>query len=217
MYIPNTVPSTLAGMLEFLQPTVQDGLFDSVAYDNADNPTKIVCTQDGNTILEISSPSGYLIYRSPEDTVTVSFVNYGAASGIMFAARCSGGVMILSNTSYGVYVFLIIGKTSAGKTGFLTGTVNDPANLAASVKYTPICYGDDTTLSLAQGYTITSNYAAADRTILSKIPVVGSWGSTDYFTTIFSRNVSQYSNTGVQLIGGKRYGCMYFVAITDDE
>lgn len=218
MYIPSSVPTTLAAMLEFLQPMVADGFFDSVAYDDAESPSKIVCTQDGETILEMTvngTSWTFTPYTASGTAAQGSHVYSGRSLETVF--RCSGGAYFLSVSLSSQKYSFIIAKTSAGKTGFILANQSTNFNLAADIVYYPVCFGDDTTLGLYNGYHVRSNLVNADRTILTKLPVVGANGSTDYFTTAFVRNVVQFQETGVQLISGKRYACAYLAAITDDE
>lgn len=225
MYIANTAPSTLAEMLDFLSPTIANNLFDSVAYDDENNPTKIVCTQNNETILEMTVSSGVW-------TMTPYIASGVAATGgehVLtsmrwgFAIRCKGGVAFRSTyvqDGYG-YRWYVIAKTSSGKTGFVLSWSGGTATYGMDYNTLyPSCFGDNTDLDLyAHGYKTTTNYYnnhSYDRTILSRIPVVGIRGSNDYFTTALIRSTLQYIETGEQIIAGKRYGCMDLFAILDE-
>ena len=234
MYSPSSVPTSLAAMLDFLLPTVESGLFDSVEYDDESSPTKIVCKQGGETILDV-------IYAYQQNLHTWLFIPYVASgtpanaahswhisdtNGIPIASlyRCSGGVFFKSQSR--PYVgdaskfFFIIAKTSADKTGFILykQAENYVFSIAANITYYVSGFGDNTSLALyTGGYKVQGNSGAGDRTILTKLPVVGILGSTDYFTTAYVRNVVQYTQTGVQLIGNKKYFCVENLAIEDEE
>ncbi|MBQ8922347.1 MAG: hypothetical protein IJ060_09340 [Oscillospiraceae bacterium] len=223
MYIPNTMPLTLAEMLDFLQPTVEDGLFDSVAYDDADSPTKIVCTQNGNTILDISSANnGHGWYFVPYISAGTAATGFGV-NVLAYTARCKGGVYFRSTNTGGpnYYFTFIIAKTGSGKTGFIQF---NSQMIAVGASLAPVlysrCFGDDTSLSLyTYGYLVACNYTSAtvaDRTILTKLPVVGARGSTDAFSSVFVRSLFQFVNDGQQSIGGKTYGCIDMFAILDE-
>ena len=229
MYIPNTLPATLAEMLAFLQPTVGDGLFDSVAYDNESSPTKIVCTQNGNTILDISvSDAKWNFLPYAADGITgngITGMRYMTA-----AYRCKGGVLIAGNNGAGDATFtrwnFLIAKTSAGggKTGFVrvgTSGYNAPqVYVNGGRTFHTTCFGDSTSAQLfTGGFSVYIHYTAGtpyDRTILTKLPVVGEPGSTDYFTTAAVRNCVQFYEDGEQIIGGKQYGCAQAFAILDE-
>lgn len=218
MIIPS-IPTTLAEMLNFLQPTVQDGLFDSVAYDDADTPTKIVCTQGGNTILEITA-SGSIFTFNPYVADGIAATGRGMTTPLSSCFRCKGGVYFISNLKGApeYYYRFVIAKTSSGKTGFIKLS-NVQVNTEAALRLYPTCYGDNTSLNIyTNGYCIYMNYynQTYDRTVLSKIPVAGENGSTDYFTGCFIRSAFQFAETGVQSIGGKSYGCSDCFAILDE-
>ncbi len=219
MYIPNTVPSNLAEMLDFLLPSVQDGLFDSVAYDDAENPAKIVCTQNGNVILEITVNESSQFTFTPYIAEGVSGgINHTAFFRIDEAVRCSGGFCFRSNAQGSpiYYYRFAAAKTDSGKTAFLAYTyMNNDTNSAAQMYVT--CFGDNPELKLYNGYFFAVNLGEVhDRTILSRIPVAGVRGSTGCFTTAFLRTAAQFRETGAQIIGGKQYGCIGQIAILDE-
>jgi len=226
MFIPNTMPSTLAEMLAFLLPTVEDGLFDSVAYDDDENPTKIVCTQGGNTILEftVASDKWTITPYTATDTPAIGTSHVFENKPIGVLCRCSGGLYIRADELHNSRIgYLIAAKTSSGKTGFfgcaaLTSVGHSFFNGARTVYSTT--FGDSTTLALyTHGYNIGCTYTANypnDRTILSRVPVVGTIGSTDYFTTAFIRSMVQFAETGEQIIGGKKYWCDIQFAVLDE-
>lgn len=221
MYIPSSIPTTLAAMLEFLQPMVADGFFDSVAYDDAESPTKIVCTQDENDILDISVSGTTWTFKP--------YIAAGIAGGpagrtpsfvISYLARCSGGA-IFSQANYAASnsggTNFVIAKTKAGKTAFIGFSAPSLTSYNANAMFTTI-WGDSMAVPrYTNGFLVTANGLSNDRTILQTIPVFGGVGSTDYFDSVRFRNMAQYYEAGVQIISGKRYGCVGFFAITDDE
>ena len=229
MFIPNTMPSTLAEMLEFLTPCVEDGLFDSVAYDDDESPTKIICTQGGNTILEIAdSPSS-----PPQFSVTPFVAQNTPATGNRitcivkedlredhyFCMRCKHGIVIVSVYLSFAYV-IAVGKTTAGKTACISGIENIPASVSiteADRQYYTTCIGDNTALSFyTKGVFTHCCDMTSDRTILRKIPVVGERGSTDSFDGVYFRETVQSAQNGAQTIGGKNYGCAGDFAVLDE-
>ncbi len=225
MYVLNAMPATLAAMLEFLQPTVEDGLFDSVEYDNESNPTKIVCTKDSNVILDVSGSNKSWDFKPYVASGTAASTNHAYSTNSSATKwkliRCTGGVYLRASFDDGSGAMFIMAKTSGEKTGFIYASPPSTGNfnvdfVSKDVTYYTTCFGDDTTLALyANGYYVHNN-RVADRTILTKLPVVGSQGSTDYFSTAFVRNVVQYAQEGVQQIGSKKYGCSHFMAIEDN-
>lgn len=227
MYSPATVPSTLAEMLDFMQPMVASGLFDSVEYDDAESPTKIVCAQNGETILDMTIDSNnrwtftpYTATNAPANRLH-SFCNYDAQTDIGLTLskvfRCSGGACFISTNNSGYYFYYAIGKTSAGKTGFVSTKLYNGDFTYTSNRYYFVSFGDDTSLKLYNTDYENKGYGRADRTILRTVPVVGREFSSDYFTTVFIRDVVQFTERGEQIIGGKKYGCIDPFAIEDEE
>lgn len=223
MYSPATVPSTLAEMLDFMQPMVASGLFDSVEYDDAESPTKIVCTQNGETILDmVVDNNGYWTF-TPYTATGVAADNYHRfydsdfARGRMLTKvfRCSSGACFVSQSS--TYYYFAIGKTSADKTGFVLTNCYNGQFASSSNAYYYVSFGDDTSLKMYYSYYLHQSFGVADRTILRAIPVVGREYSSDYFTTVFIRDAAQFMERGEQIIGGKKYGCIDPFVIEDEE
>lgn len=212
-----TAFSTLSDMKAILEGMGTD-FFDTVAYDDEAEPTKIVCTQDGHTILEVS--------KSSTNWTFTPFIADGAGantyhcfnnSPISSMYRFSGGLCI-ADYMHSPRKFFAIGKTSANKTGFVAYSTPQSIVVKASSTYYPTSFGDTPDLWIyTDGYIVQTNSATADRTILSKLPIVGARGSTDAFTSIFVRNAVQFAEDGQQMIGGQLYGCVKFLAFTDDE
>lgn len=229
MFIPNTMPSTLAEMLEFLTPCIEDGLFDSVAYDDESSPTKIVCTQGGNTILEIAnssaSPPQFSVtpFVAPNTPATdrriTCIVKEDLREDHYFCMRCKHGIVIVSVYLSFAYV-IAVGKTTAGKTACISGIENIPASVSiteADRQYYTTCIGDNTALSFyTKGVFTHCCDMTSDRTILRKIPVVGERGSTDSFDGVYFRETVQHASNGQQTIGGKNYGCAGDFAVLDE-
>lgn len=219
MYIPNTMPKTLAEMLAFLQPTVADGLFDSVTYDNESSPTKIVCSQDGNVIFEISGGASFNMFWYIASGTTASSPRTWTGAIIYNCMRCKYGVYFDCDVGSDTYA-LIVTTTSNNKTGFISVLFNKNIT-STSFRYTntyyTACMGDNTNLDLyTNGYVVSNNSGSSDRTILTKLPVVGERGSLNYFTGAFVRNVVQIFDTSEQIIAGKHYGCIKLFAILDE-
>ena len=218
MYIPNTYPTTLAEMLSFLLPSVQDGLFDSVSYDDDDSPTKIVCTQNGNVILEIT------VNESSQFTFT-PYIAEGSAADVAHSAffkideafRCSGGIYFRSNAQGSpiYYYRFAIAKTRTGKTAFVH-CFNYNVESSAYCQLFISSFGDNPELPMYNGFLIAVNLGSVyDRTILSQLPVIGGRGSTDCFSTLLLRTAAQIIETSEQIIGGTKYGCADIFAILD--
>lgn len=229
MFIPNTMPSTLAEMLAFLLPTVEDGLFDSVAYDDDENPTKIVCTHGGDTILEIANANGsppqfrvvpYVAQNTPATGRRITcIVKEDLRDDHYFCMRCKHGIVIVSVYSTNTYA-IAVGKTTSGKTACISCVESRPASVSiteADRQYYTTCIGDNTALSFyTKGVFTHCSDIASDRTILRKIPVVGERGSTDSFDGLYFRETVQSAQNGAQTIGGKAYGCAGDFAVLDE-
>lgn len=223
MYIPNKVPATLAEMLAFLLPTVENGLFDSVEYDDGDNPTEIRCFKDGNQLYRFGvNTGGQWTVEAYVDSEKTPWVNRNLqVVSLEYVMRCTGGICLISVSLSSLRACLIIAKTADGKTASFRTQISSSLNVnsyAADLVCYPTCFGDNTALKLfGSGYHIKTNYANdSDRTILARIPVVGAYGSTDAFSTVFIRSITQFFNTGEQIIGGRHYGCIMFFALLDD-
>lgn len=218
MKILTNIPTTLAEMLNVLKTGVQTGLFDSVSYDSADSPTKILCNQGGNIILSASISGSAWTFTPYVKKNTSAATNHCMTSKTLeTVCICSDGMYFLSTSTSGTKTAFVIAKTDSGKTGFVCWSRSSTFTIASSVLYFPTCYGDNTTLSVySQGFKIQGNYATADRTILSPIPVAGDFGSGDYFKSVFARVAVQYADIGIQNIGGKKYACIYHAAILDE-
>ncbi len=216
MFIPNSVPSALAEMLAFLEPAVSDGLFDSVAYDDQSSPTKIVCTQGGNVILDVvygaSGSWGFIPYIA-QGVAASQNMHYVPAGSRTWASacRCKGGIYFIDSDNQ---IGWAIAKTTNGQTGFICHALDNPYTT-----FVPTRFGDDTALRIYQSGWQDFWYAgnASDRTALTKIPVAGTNGCTDCFTTVFIRKMVQFRDNGVQMIGGKKYGCIGLLAIFDGD
>ena len=222
MYMPDTVPSTLEEMMEFLRPSIDDGLFDAIEYDNPSSPTKILCKQNGVSLIEISTSDrdwSFLPYVGQEGSIAGDEHKMSTTLGVV--CRCKGGI-IFRSTQQGspfYYFNFIIGKLNTGKTAFIQFSgVNDFDY--TNTKYYTTSFDDNTGLyTYVYGYVITSNYLngmIADRTILSAIPSTGKTGSTDYFETVKVRTLVQFVEMGSQLIGDKHYWCIGTIAILDE-
>ena len=157
MYSPTTPPSTLAEMREFLLPMVDTGFFDSVEYDDPDTPTKLVCTQDVNVIVEFTVSAagewGVTPHAAAGDTLDSNHRVNANYYVIGRAYRCTGGALIaFERPDYSNRIYLAIGHTTAAletvgvKTAFVLEQHNN--NTAAlpvgSFIYFTTCYGDDT-------------------------------------------------------------------------
>lgn len=180
MYIPNTMPSTIAEMYDFLEPTIEDGLFDAINETTVSGVDALECTQDGNTILTIllGAISGYWSFiPHPADGIDPDdgggsimrspvFLITNVESDWCFM-RCKGGVGFMhwehTSATRSANIFFI-GKGSNGKTAFLArghsisgDDYNNSGNSqtlnafrASRIRVFPIQFGDNTSLSLWQ-------------------------------------------------------------------
>lgn len=221
MYTPAVAPSNLTEMRDFLTPMIDDGLFDSVAFDSADSPTKIVCTQDGNTIIEITMSSTNFIFKPfVAANIAASPTGRMPTMAVAFAMRCKGGAMFsAANYAAGAGssgMNFIIGKASSGKTAFIGFSAPGIGSVNAAACYVS-CFGDNTAIQrYSNGFMVVPNGLSNDRTMLQEIPVFGALGSTDIFDTAYFRNMANFSEAGRQTIDGKSYGCAGYWAILDE-
>lgn len=230
MYIPNTMPATLADMFDFLEPGTETGLFDSVEYhypSESEDPDYILCNKDNSTLFRVA------LYAASNNIRIIPYVNgveldisSGAArlfnSRIDYCMRCAGGFLFIGGSVSGSRQVFVIAKLSDGNTGsFGTAEVSSPSsgnfNTTNSTIY-PTGPNDNTDLKIYKsGWKIQAVHATdMDRTILSKIPFAGAYGSTGTFSTAFIRTAVQFYDTGEQIIGEKHYGCMFHFAILDE-
>lgn len=219
MYVPETNPTTLAEMKTFLDPLVTAGFFDAITYDDPDTPTKLVCTQDSNTILEIANGS-----TSASFNVT-PYVAEGTAANssrcvtnkpVSFCFRAAGGAYLLFGQASNARDAFVIAKTAENKTAFVASQVPMNFNFQSTlVTHYVVAFGDDTSNYIyTNGYKVTQN-GTTDRTILTMLPVVGSFGGADYFSTVYARSSVQFVEPGVQAIGEQKFACAYNHALTD--
>lgn len=219
MFIPDHAPETLAEMYAFLLPSVGDGLFDDVSFDDPDNPTKLVCTQNGHPVAAMTVVNNDWII-APYAAQGSSAEYYRSFNGYPLATvmRCTGGICFTSVSDSGSRHVFVIAKTSDGQTGCLYFTHLITFYPDDRLTFYPTCFGDNTALALySHGFVVSGNLGSADRTILTRLPVVGQRGSTGFFSGVFMRNVMQFNDNGEQIIGGKHYGCLYHIALLDEE
>lgn len=230
MYIPNTMPATLADMFDFLEPGTETGLFDSVEYhypSENEDPDYILCNKDDGTLFRVA------LNASNNHIKIIPYVNgveldsgSGAAhlfdATINYCMRCAGGFLFIGGSVSGSRQVIAIAKLSDGNTGsFATSEVSTPSssnfNTYNSTIY-PTGPNDNTDLKIYKtGWKIQAVHATdMDRTILAKVPFAGAYGSTGTFSTAFIRTAVQFYDTGEQIIGGKHYGCMFHFAILDE-
>lgn len=214
MYIPDAIPSTLEEMYNFLSPSVTDGLFSSVEYDN--NPAYINCIQDEKIICQISCNStnfNMIPYIGNSQTSDTS--RYWSGASITFALRCKHGICFRANVSND-YFYFIFSTTNAGKTGIITAVM--PRVLDTDPKTIKTNYsGDDINNTLyTNGFKFLPN-GLNDRTIFNIIPVTGNVSNNiDYYTGCLLRNCYQFAEDGEQIIDNKKYYCVNSFAILDE-
>lgn len=215
MYIPDTIPSTLEEMYDFLTPSVTDGLFDSIEYDNDSNPSYIKCIQDDNIICLIENIGNrFNITPYIRDQQPDSYATWGDAP-ITFAVRCKHGICLRANVS-SYYFYFIFSKTNAGKTGIIAGTMSPVISVGTKTIRTS-CFGDDINNNLyISGFNFYPN-GSSDRTIFNIVPVTGNASNNiDYYTGCLLRNCYQFAEDGEQIINNKKYYCVNSFAILDE-
>lgn len=229
MYIPNTMPATLADMFDFLEPGTETGIFDSVEYhypSENEDPDYILCNKDNSALFRVAlNATNNNIKINPYVNGVVleaSSANHLFDSNISYCMRCAGGFLFIGRSVSGSRQVFVIAKLSDGNTGsFRTTETSDPTSSNFN-NYNNAIYptgpNDNTNLKIYKsGWTIRANYATdMDRTILAKIPFAGAYGSTGTFSTAFIRTAVQFYDTGEQIIGEKHYGCMLHFAILDE-
>lgn len=206
----NEIPTTVEAMVAFLQPLVTSGFADAVTAGNETVNIK----QNDTTMVSLwhnvsSTATGW---GGGVPNASGSSHSVGSDVAIQKIALCKGGV-ILKRTDYW---YMAVAKTKEGKIGWIPVQDHGYSSQNSYPFYTT-CLGDNTSLSLwTNGYKICRNSDSGDRTILTKLPVVGATGSSDYFSTVFAKNIMQWAEDGVQLIGGKQYGCVGPFAMLDE-
>lgn len=140
MYIPNTMPKNATEMYDFLEPSIADGLFDSIAIvddQTALGGKRLECSQNGNIILtivaDIADGSGewYFIPHPAEgvnpdtntsDEIRSVGITVTDTEADWCMMRCSGGIGFFYwhvNSSTPIAA-IFVGKTSDNKTAFLS-------------------------------------------------------------------------------------------------
>ena len=227
MYIPNETPNTPEKMRDFLLPMVPE-FFASVELDDASSPTKVICKdKEGHVIFEAKNGSSnnlttFSLYYGTPQAFTTSF----SSNGIGSAYRFSGGACFCEGAITGNVqskgAVIAIGKTSNGKTGFISTGYTYDANYTSSfnAQLRPVCYGDaESTINnnAASIYYFYYNALLRDRTILQRIPVHGSIRSTDYFTSVYSLFAKQSYSLEEIMIDGKKYASNGFFVWEDED
>lgn len=207
----NEIPSSLAAMKTFLQPLVDNGFCDAIGYDDDANPTKLLLYKDDAVAVRLLFAAtrkwGFEVPNAGGSMHAVP-----ASIETTKVGLCSGGVIFFNPS----YIYFAIAKTKEEKIGVVCAEDRGYSSQYSYPFYTT-CVGDNTSLALyTNGYKIYRNSDSGDRTILTPLPVVGTTGSSDYFSTVFVKNIVQWAEDGVQLIGGKQYGCIGPFAMLDE-
>lgn len=201
----NEIPSTLEDMATFLQPLVGNGFADSITVSS----DGVRFYKDDANIIALYYATGW---GGSVPNATGSGHSIGTDVETQKICLCKGGVIFKRTDS----TYFAIAKTNEGKIGFIPVRDGGASSQYQYPFYTT-CYGDNTSLPLfTNGYKICRNSDSGDRTILTKLPVVGTTGSSDYFTTVYAKNIVQWAEDGLQLIGGKQYGCIGPFAMLDE-
>lgn len=141
MYIPNTMPITATEMYDFLEPAIEDGIFDTITIvdiGSALSGKGLECTQNGNTILTIwcdiadgvgqwyfipHPASGINPDGSASESVRSVGITVSNTEGAWCFMRCKGGygfMYWMPSSSYTIAAMFFIAKGSNGKTAFLS-------------------------------------------------------------------------------------------------
>ena len=206
----NEIPTTVEAMVAFLQPLVTSGFADDVA---AGNET-VYIKQNDTTMVSLwhNTSSTTTGWGGAVPNASGSSHSVGNDVAIQKIALCKGGVIFKRSDAW----LFAIAKTNEGKIGWIPVRDQGYASQYNNPYYTT-CLGDNTSLALwTNGYKVYRNSDSGDRTILTKLPVVGTTGSNDYFSTVFAKNIVQWAEDGLQLIGGKQYVCIGPFAMLDE-
>lgn len=201
----NEIPTTLEGLNTLLQPFVSRGFADSITVSGG----SVRFYKDDVNIIALYYATGW---GGAVPGATGNNHSTGSDVATQKICLCKGGVIFSRTDNW----YFAIAKTNEGKTGLIPVRDGGYSSQAQYPFYTT-CSGDNTSLPLfTNGYKICRNSDSGDRTILTKLPVVGTTGSNDYFTTVYAKNIVQWAEDGVQLFDGKKYGCVGPFAMLDE-
>ena len=236
MYVPNTVPSNITEMTDFLLLGVEKKIFDKVICDSE----KIECIQNDNVVLEVIFDSVNNIFAfypkyknliNSDEHHTGRFYPYSNSTPTNLGAYancmiCEKGIVFCSQTNRlsGTYNFyaVCIGKGDKDQTVIITsyfpsGYPVYPLLQQVVISFFPNTFEDNTNLSIFNaGNSQYCDLTNSDRTILSEIPIVGERGTTEKVNGIYFRKAVQFPDNGQQIIGNRKYGCLSFFAVLDE-
>lgn len=216
--------TALKAALETLVPD----FFASIEYDDAENPTAVICKDaDGNTIFDYyisgSNNFGMKAYKNAETYVGGAQTTGTTWKPLYFYKVGSNGAAIqLPNN-----LIVIIAKTNTGKTGFalypqLFSTAAQTLPVVASA-----CWGDDPALSnwvlicgSGSGTSATSTPSIGNHTLFVPVPMHGTYAEQIYLPKAFFLPMAQSGMRGmVQELStdSGTYLTNGYVALLDDS
>lgn len=208
--------SSLQAALQELIPT---GIFDKVENVFGD----LYCTKNNDQIVQFVANSNKWIFKPYLNATTEATGSHVTeALGYADGYLCAQGIYLITASSSGSVMHIVITKGSNGKCVSLVGRESSSIQLTGTAPYYITSYGDDTSLNLySSGYrmpasALNSSGGVADRTQLLKIPICGQMGSTDYVDKCQAILLRQYSDPGVVEIDGTKYFCINRLAIVDE-
>ena len=136
---------------------------------------------------------------------------------------CAQGLyLITGQLPSGLFGHIVITKGSNGECCTIMTQEYASVDLTVRCPLFITAKGDDTSLIIYTqgiynpGYFNGVQTNVADRTILEKIPIVGTRGSNDYVTGCFTIFMRQFQDPGNIIIDGKNYYCRDRFAILDE-
>lgn len=243
MYIQQTgLNTSVDAVVDFLSPLCPEFFIMDARNSGED---AIFRDSDENIILKIESDSssallaGLSVYYADEMSNRASILQSNIPN---LGFRFSGGAFLCKGALAGNVLsvlegpsnYLVIGKLTSGKTSFILGKLNSRIMFDASTNVTfeflPTTFGDDIGIQTASfdsnnnlvsgmGYTRSSTSVrySKDKTVLNKIPIVGSQGIVDRFDTVFIPDSLQSTACCNFTIDGERYGSVRAFVFKDDE
>lgn len=180
------------------------GFFDSVEYDDAQSPTKIVLKDaDNNTLAEMTL-NGITVYVSASESKAVTFS--GTRTQAIVAYWCGNGALITyeEDATNPYHAYVMISKTNDDKVAFVfSGTVENPRSKALCTLYC-IAWGDDAPIAKYENLAATAHRqtvlmpfptnSPASHTVSAFFTAYGNYFTNEYLE--FTLNDEPYFTNG---------------------
>lgn len=211
------------------------GFFASLAYDDDETPTQIMCyDSDENLLFKVrayvaSGSSTYwdfTAYRSDSSSFAYSGASnvsthngYGAPTYLYTVGSKAAVIYFQNSASHAV--FLVIAKTTSGSIGFV-GPADYMTNSSGNgevINQMVVSWDDDPSLTTRLYIANPSGIMIGNATLLVPVPLHGTYGNPMNFETVFFIPMSQAGMRGVvqQIVGSnnKTYLTNGYLAVLD--